>query len=106
MLHAYLNYPNAYIRIHEDGDCRQLYDAPHTKGRRIVSVSAQADIDSLDRPGLFAAKAELNDMWLRVDLGSASADRLAVARVRNVLGGRYTRFAKAPIHTHCGRPHS
>jgi hypothetical protein len=104
MILVYINYPNPHITIHKDIGCGNI--RPHDKeGQRKITINENSISKELlrfsEKDYRFSSNAELNDMWLLVDLEDDSAEAQAVEDVRKHLAGHYTPFGRVKVDVHC-----
>ena len=55
----------------------------------------------LDDGPRFASTAEVNDMWVRIDLSEPGAEHNLVRQIHGLLGARYVPFANAEVERCC-----
>lgn len=95
MTSIYINYPNPHFsakpgpvaeRIrHEKPERRAILLSPSTFGPAMVEVESV----------LFAATAELNELWLEIDFDNPEFEMALGKYVQETLGKRYRRLAQA-----------
>jgi hypothetical protein len=104
MTAAYLNYPQARIRIHHNPECIQLNRTGKINQRiiRITPSNIQQELENFQNHIYrFTSTSEFNDMWIYVELESATSEEAVVGGIRKLLAMAYARFAKAEIRVHC-----
>ena len=104
MLNAYFNYPNGQITIHSKLGCASVRS--HKKeGQRLIQIDSSNISTELHRINArdykFASVAELNDLWLKVDLQDQDLELALVKHLHRHLSKYYKPFATAVIECHC-----
>ena len=104
MIHAYFNYPNPHVTIHQNPDCG--YIRPHDRPQqRIFHLNIETVSSMLkmfeNNEVRFTAQATLNDMWLEVDFNNQAFEVAIVLYIKEILGRYYKPYQAAPISTHC-----
>ena len=104
MTRAYVNYPNAKVRLHGKAGCGHVQQARKT-GQRLVTVdlgSLSAELARFaQRQHAFGSSSVNNDMWIEVNVGDAEFERAVVAFIHRSLANRYQRLAAAVEEIHC-----
>ena len=103
MLNAYLNYPNSRVTIHRVAACPTIGQMRKPGQRRVrIDVASRAtEMAKFDGVHRFGARAEVNDMWVVLDLGNPREEAETVADIKRALGRRYIPFRDARVETHC-----
>ncbi|NQV70768.1 MAG: hypothetical protein HQ498_12150 [Pseudohongiella sp.] len=104
MIDVYVNYPNPHITIHADSSCGNIQQH-HKRSQRVIKITH----GSLSRELLkfaagdykFAPNAELNDMWLEVDLEDSKFEHSVVDHIWVLLAKKYSPFRSIKIDEHC-----
>ncbi len=104
MLRAYINYPNAQVTVHRDGNCPSVRQQGK-EGQRSVRLNASTLSMELGkfsgRTYRFASEAEHNDMWIEVDFGDENFELAVVDHVRWLLALHYKPFVNLRVSEHC-----
>jgi hypothetical protein len=104
MLRAYINYPNAQVTVHRESTCASVRQQKK-EGQRTVRLNVRTLSSELgkfsDKAYRFASEADLNDMWLEVDLNDEKFERAVVDYVRSLLAQNYTPFTGVKVSGHC-----
>jgi hypothetical protein len=104
MLWSYFNYPNPHVTLHFQSTCS--FVRPQRKAtQRVVRIDQETLSTELQRiksrEYKFAAKAEMNDIWLAIDLGDKDLELAIVKHVHRQFAKSYKPFISAPILEHC-----
>lgn len=105
MLHVYINYPEAHIRIHQKPDCKNIKKM-NKEGQRTVKINVQTltnEIDNfLHKKYRFASEQTWNDMWLEVDFeGDSEFEKSNVYFLHSILKRHYKPFRNIEVENHC-----
>ena len=103
MLNAYLNYPNSLVTVHGEPTCSTIRQMRKSGQRhvRVNTASRAREREKFDGTYRFGSKAEVNDMWVVVDLESPEEEARMVEEIKSALGRRYKPFRDARIERHC-----
>ena len=104
MINVYINYPNPHIKIHADSNCGNIQQH-HKQNQKVIKI----DRASLSRELLifaagdykFAPNAELNDMWIEVDLEDKKFECSVIDYIWQLLAKKYSPFQGIRIDEHC-----
>ncbi len=104
MIRAYINYPNPHITIHADTSCGNVHQQ-HKQNQRVISID-QASLTSelkhfSDKDYRFGSQAEINDMWLIIDLEDDTFERAVVEHILKFLSKHYSPFERVAVDEHC-----
>jgi hypothetical protein len=104
MINAYFNYPNSQVTVHNTASC--AFVRSHKKvGQRMVIIDSGNLSEQLQRLKMreykFASTAELNDLWLKVDLQDYDLEFAIVKHFHRQLGKYYKPLSAASIESHC-----
>lgn len=103
MIHAYFNYPNKHIEIHELSGCAAIQQQRKKRQRfvKIKRTTFSREVKKFEGFYRFAAKREANDMWVQVDFGDIDFEVQVVAHLIKILSRRYRPFngIKPKIHS-------
>ena len=103
MIFAYFNYPNKYISVHSQNNCKKI-EQNKKKNQRKVSINSQnvdTELNRFHTAPKFASNADENDMWVSVDLNDEAHELKIIASIKEILGARYLRFRNVEIERHC-----
>lgn len=104
MLSVYMNYPNSRISVHSDSSCSRI-QVMHKLNQRIIKINKKnlsTELKNLKTKQLrFNSNANLNDVWIHIDLDDVSTEDSLVKTIQHILGGFYKPFASAVIEKHC-----
>lgn len=100
MLTVYFNYPESRISIHRNSDCNEIKKREKTNQREvhIDSNNMDAELERFKRYP-FASVAEINDMWVMVNLDGEASEMKIINKIKQILG-RYKPFDDAKIEWH------
>ena len=104
MLHAYINYPNSHITIHNSQECNEIMKQPK-EGRRVIQVNPHSFSCEIEKfisgKHKFASDASCNDMWIEVDFDNIVFERNIIDYIHVQLQKKYTPFREIEIDKHC-----
>jgi hypothetical protein len=104
MLSVYLNYPVSKVSAHHDPDCRHVRakEKPEQRVVRINIENLSTELQKFrDKQYPFTSTAQLNDMWLEIDLQDRDFEDAVAHYVQRLLGSHYKPFADALVAVHC-----
>jgi len=101
---VFVNYPNAYMMVHNDVNCNSIQQ--HSKkGQRYIRIDMGNISAELQRFShghyTFAANPSENDMWLEIDFNDSTFEHAISEHIRFLLGNRYSPFANISLSSHC-----
>lgn len=104
MIRVYVNYPNLNITIHSNPACGNLRQQ-HKQNQRVVSITTSSLTTELIRferkEYKFGSQADINDMWLAIDLGDSIFEVAVTEHIRKILASHYTPFSRIKAEEHC-----
>ncbi len=103
MIHVYINYPNTRASAHSDRSCARIQQA-HKDNQRVIEFTRSSLGRQFARveSGLrFGSSRDINDLWLRIDLGDNEFEHAVAKHVLVLLGRRYRPFAGLELERHC-----
>jgi len=107
MLSAYVNYPRCKISVHKDASCNRIRARDKAK-QRVIHIdrsNVDTELSKLAVRNLkFASVAELNDIWIHINLEDISSEESLIRTIQEIIGKSYKRLARAKIVTHCAYP--
>ena len=104
MLTVYFNYPNSRISVHHNPNCSRIQAMQKTDQRtiNINTDNLKSVLRKLEGKEVqFVSKAELNDLWVFIDLYDKSEEENLLRTIQNILGRFYKPLANADIEIHC-----
>lgn len=103
--YVYFNYPNPEISIHNDPEYPDIQKHGKHDQREInISRSNLGTVlnEFIQRNVPFDAKAEKNDLWLVIDLGTDEQETGVVHVIQAILSERYAPFGRITVKKRCG----
>jgi hypothetical protein len=104
MICLYINYPNPHFTIHGNDFCSEIRKM-HKENQRKIDVSMgnldNVLTDFIANKYKFAAKKELNDLWIAITLDSPEQEIGFVNTIQTLLGLQYKPFRNGKIKKHC-----
>ncbi len=104
MLIVYFNYPRSRISVHHDPNCFciQPMQKPDQRTIHINADNLKLVLSSLEcKEVRFASKAELNDLWVFIDLDDNAEEENLLRYIQNVFSIFYKPLDDADIKVHC-----
>lgn len=104
MIHAYLNYPNPHMTLHNDSACPEIGKMAKVSQRSLPVTQAtitQVLVDISSNSFRLGATASINDVWFAVDLGDPEFEEAVARYIHRILAHRYTPLRGSPIEQHC-----
>ncbi len=103
MIHVYVNYPNPRASAHSDASCSRIQQA-HKENQRVVEVTRAnlgRELDRAESEYRFGSTHDLNDLWMKIDLGDTEFEHAVAQHVLVLLGRRYRPFSNVKLERHC-----
>lgn len=103
MIHVYVNYPNTRVSAHSDDSCSRIQQA-HKHNQRVIEVTRSSlgrELTRLESDMRFGSSQDVNDVWLRIDLGDTEFEHAVAKHVLVLLGRRYRPFEGVELQRHC-----
>lgn len=104
MLKVYINYPNPHITIHSNSSCKRILQQ-NKENQRVVKINISnlsKELENFEnKKHLFGANAEINDIWLYIDLSDSDFEHAVVKYIHKLLSNLYKPFKSASIKRHC-----
>jgi len=103
MIHVYVNYPNTRASAHSDGACARIQQA-HKHNQRVIEITRSSlgrELARAESDLRFGSSQDVNDVWLRIDLGDIEFEHAIARHVLVLLGRRYRAFATVQLERHC-----
>lgn len=103
MIHVYVNYPNMRASAHSHENCSRIQQA-HKRNQRVIEITRSTlagETARLESDLPFGSSQEVNDLWLRIDLGDSEFEHAVAKHVLVLLGRRYRPFASVELERHC-----
>jgi len=101
---VYINYPNSKFTIHRDPHCPAIR-MREKENQRIINIES-GNVNSIlhdfrNQRFKFQSKAELNDMWVEINLNSEAEELDTIKQIKQSLGSIYKPFRQADLTYHC-----
>ena len=104
MLITYFNYPNSRISAHRDPNCPWIQPM-NKEGQRTIHINTdnlKSVLSSLEcKEVRFASKAELDDLWVFIDLDDSAEEESLLKYIHNIFSIFYKPLNNADIEIHC-----